>query len=155
MIKNIEPTSELIEFDFVFSSEYWLNPAQVEITIDGISFAKELLREKFNNISFKTKLDFSPHVLKIKRTGKTVKESRLVNGEWESQDARIHSLKIDGINLRNILWSRSTFTPVYDIGQSGDEIVNGECNFGYNGTWELKFDSPVYQFVVDCVRGAK
>jgi hypothetical protein len=155
MIKNIEPTSEIIEFDFMFWSDYWRNPPEVEISIDGNVYANQFLSAKFNGINFKTKLDFAPHILQIKRTGKTVHESRLVNGDWESQTAILHSLEVDKINLRNILWSRSTFTPVYDVGQSGEEVVKGECNFSYNGTWELKFNSPVYQFVVDCVRGAK
>ena len=149
-----EPTSEVIEFDFMFWSDYWRNPPNVEISIDSIVYANQPLSAKFNGISFKTKLDFAPHVLQIIRTGKTVEESRLVNGEWESQTAILNRLKIDGINLGNILLSHSTFTPVYDVGQSGDKIVQGECNFGYNGTWELKFKSPVYQYVVDCVRGA-
>mgnify|MGYP003646690085 FL=1 len=155
MIKNIEPTSELIEFNFVFWAEYWRNPAYVEINIDGVVYANQFLGEEFNSISFKAKLDFNPHVLKIIRSGKNVQESRQVNGEWETQTAILHSLTVDGINLRNILWSRSRFTPVYDVGQSGDKIISGECNFGYNGTWELEFSSPVYQFVVDCVRGAR
>ena len=102
MILSKEPTSELIKFEFIFSSTYWNSPPQIEIL-----------------------------------------------------SCSLERLNIDRINLRNILWSKSKFLPIYDKGQSGETVIDGECCFGYNGTWELNFSSPVYQYIVDCVRGAR
>ena len=93
--------------------------------------------------------------MRIVRTGKTINESRQIDGEWKTQSCSLERLNIDRINLRNILWSKSKFLPIYDKGQSGETVIDGECCFGYNGTWELNFSSPVYQYIVDCVRGAR
>ena len=150
-----EPTSELIKFQFVFSSTYWNTPPHIEIAIDNNVYHSGHLRHYKTPVVFTVPLTFADHTLQIKRTGKTVEESKQVAGKWETQSCAIESITIDGINLRNILWSRSTFVPVYDSTQSGDAVVNGELIFGYNGTFNLDFTSPFYQYVVDCVRGAR
>jgi len=150
-----EPTSEFIKFEFIFSSSYWYSPPHIEISIGNKVHHSGYLHKHNTTIEFSTYLDFTEHNLKILRTGKTPKESRQVNGKWETQSCSLERLIVDGINIRNILWSKSNFVPVYDETQSGDPVIDGECIFGYNGTFNLNFSSPFYQYVVDCVRGAR
>ena len=150
-----EPTSELIKFEFVFSSTYWNTPPHIEILIGNKVYYSGDLHKHNTTVEFSAHLDFTEHSLHILRTGKTLAESRHVDGEWETQSCSLERLTVDGINIRNILWSKSTFVPVYDETQSGDPVIDGECIFGYNGTFNLNFSSPFYQYVVDCVRGAR
>lgn len=150
-----EPTSELIKFKFGFSSTYWNTPPHIEIAIDNTVYYSGHLHKYKMPIEFTVPLTFADHILQIKRTGKTLAESRHVDGEWETQSCSLEHLTVDGINIRNILWSKSTFVPVYDETQAGDPVIDGECIFGYNGTFNLNFSSPFYQYVVDCVRGAR
>ena len=150
-----EPTSELIKFEFVFSSTYWNTPPHIDILIGNKLHYSGHLHKNNSTIEFITRLDFADHSLKVIRTGKTLKESKQVDGEWETQSCSLERLTVDGINLRNILWSKSKFVPVYDETQAGDPVIDGECIFGFNGTFNLNFSSPFYQYVVDCVRGAR
>ena len=152
---NKEPISELIKFEFVFSSTYWNTPPHIDILIGNKVHYSGHLHKNNSTIEFSTRLDFANHSLKIIRTGKTLKESRHVDGEWETQSCSLERLTVDGINIRNILWSKSNFVPLYDSTQSGEAVVEGELIFGYNGTFALNFTSPFYQYVVDCVRGAR
>ncbi len=155
VIVSKEPTSELIEFKFLFSSTYWHSPPQIEILIDNKVYYNDMLCDDLNTVKFITRLDFTDHKLQILRTGKTIEESRQVDGEWETQSCSLENLSVNGIDLRNILWSKSKFVPMYDHTQSGDAVIDGECIFGYNGTWQLNFTSPFYQYIVNCVRGAR
>ena len=150
-----EPTSELIKFEFVFSSTYWNTPPHIEILIGNKVHYSGHLHKHNTTVEFSAHLDFTEHSLHILRTGKTLAESRHVDGEWETQSCSLERLTVDGINIRNILWSKSTFVPVYDSTQDGEAVVEGELIFGYNGTFHLNFTSPFYQYVVDCVRGAR
>ena len=151
----MEPKTETIDFELTFSSEYWNNPPSVEIIIDGESQAKEILAKGDTVITFRKTLEFDmPHTMHIVRSGKTVQESRqLASGEWDTQSCSIKQIKIDGIDIRNMIWHNSYFEPDYDEYQTGDKIVRGECIFGFNGTWTLDFTSPFYQCVVNFVRG--
>ena len=150
-----EPTSELIKFEFVFSSTYWNTPPHIEILIGNKVHYSGHLHKHNTTVEFSAHLDFTEHSLHILRTGKTLAESRHVDGEWETQSCSLERLTVDGINIRNILWSKSNFVPLYDSTQSGEAVVEGELIFGYNGTFALNFTSPFYQYVVDCVRGAR
>jgi hypothetical protein len=153
----MEPTTELINFELVLYSKYWNTPPYVEVSVDDEIKHQCKLTDEYTTIKFSHQLDFNMHhKINILRQGKTMRESRmLMDRTWETQECGITRLYVDDINIRNILWDKSYFEPEYDKFQSGDKIVPGECCFGFNGKWTLDFTSPFYQYVVDCVRGAK
>lgn len=97
--------------------------------------------------SFTHTLEFNrPHVLTIKRYGKTNKPQQLT----------IKKISIDGIDIRNIIWCRSYNRPSYPepwasqqraSGIVLEETILGETCFGHNGTWTLEFTAPFYKFL--------
>lgn len=63
----------------------------------------------------------------------------------------IHSVEIDDIDLGQIIFLESVFKlakPQEFQGQTVTEIT--KCvNLGFNGTWELKFNSPFYLWLLE------
>jgi len=59
----------------------------------------------------------------------------------------INKIKINGIDLRNLIWSKSVFRH-----QDRREVI-GETWLGLNGTWRLEFNGPFWKFLMDWVNG--
>jgi hypothetical protein len=57
----------------------------------------------------------------------------------------IHSVEIDDINLGNLIWTHTEFTP-----QDPTRPILTKCvNLGWNGTWSLPFNSPFYIWLLE------
>ena len=155
------PSYEIIDFDFWFESSYWRNPPIIDIFVDDNKIDTVIVDQEIH-YHFSRRLDFGNHSVKIKRYGKTADETRVNDcGEYDTQTLTIRQVNIDNINLRNILWDRAKFFPVYPepwatqqilLGHLLETQVLGEMTLGHNGTWVFDFSSPFYQFIVDCVR---
>ena len=63
----------------------------------------------------------------------------------EKQDLFIRAISIDEIDLRNVIWSKSTF-----LNTDGKRII-GETWLGLNGTWSLQFTGPFWKYMMDWV----
>ncbi len=60
----------------------------------------------------------------------------------------INSITLDDIELDNLLWTNSIYYPNTD--ETGAPESMKECvNLGWNGRWELEFDSPVYLWLLE------
>lgn len=60
----------------------------------------------------------------------------------------INSIAIDEIELDNLLWTHSVYYP--DANQTSAPKSMQECvNLGWNGRWELQFDSPIYLWLLE------
>jgi hypothetical protein len=104
-----------------------------------------------------------PHVLELRRTGKTNNQTQVLpDGTFKTQMLYIKTIKIDNIDLRNLVWSCSTFTPEYPepwateqqaLGVELEKQVPGEMYLGHNGTWRFEFTSPIYKFLVEWAKG--
>ena len=151
---------EKIKFDISFITQYWNNPPSATIYIDNV----ELFNGKISTsgtISFYHELVFGPHQLSIRRTGKTNDEVKLhEDGTWADQLLILDQIKIDGIDIKNIVESKSWNEPVYPEpwaseqsaqGQILEEKIIAETHFGHNGTWRLNFSSPFYQFLYNAM----
>ena len=73
----------------------------------------------------------------------------------------IEKIKIDNIDLKNLIQHRCLYTPVYpepwasqqtDKGKDLPKILNGTMILGHNGEWEFEFKSPVYKFLIDWIK---
>lgn len=154
----VKYTVEDIKFEIAFKTSWWLDPPAVSILVDE--------NEKFNGeikkdtiIKFSHTLRFTNHKLVIHRTGKTDAQVRINElGEHEGQDLIIDWIKIDGTNIRDLIWTKSVYKPDYPEpwasqerakGNNLEECVLGETFLGHNGTWEFEFTSPFYRFIMN------
>lgn len=96
------------------------------------------------------------HQLRIERYNK--EKSRPINDVH--QTLILEKIVIDGIDIQNIIYSRSYNEPIYpkhwaEQNLNLEKIVIAETHFGFNGTWRLNFTCPFYLFVMGCVAGRK
>lgn len=160
------PTSEIINFNLEFDSEYWNQPPVVDIYLNDIHKGVWIIDSKNFQINFQHQLEFGvDYTLEIQRSGKTPDQTREITpGEYQTQTLTINKISIDRINMQNIVWHSCTFAPEYpepwatqmrDSGVCLEEHLQGEMTLGHNGVWKFTFGSPVYKFLVDFVRGER
>lgn len=146
--------SENIDFEIHFESTYADFPPGARIYVDDNCKFDGLI-DKDMVITFNHKLDFNiPHQLRIERFNKEI--SRPINNVH--QELILKKIKVDNIDIQNIIYSRSYNEPKYPehwIKQNPnlESIVIAETHFGFNCTWKLNFTSPFYKFIMNCVSG--
>ena len=145
---------ENISFEISFKSIYPDRPPGAKIYVDDhLAFDGLIMYNQ--TVKFNYTIDFDkPHQLRIERYGKETSRPR----NDVHQTLILDKIVIDGVNIQNIIWSRSYNQPNYPLSYSRDnpdleKIIVAETHFGFNGTWRLNFTSPLYKFVMDCVSG--
>ena len=157
------PTSENIFFDLTFDADFWDQPPQIDILVDGDLVEQHTVDCANYSVRFRRVMKFGyPHVLEIHRHGKTNDQTKIsLDGQIQTQTLHIKTVKLDNIDLRNIVWHTSEFYPEYpepwateqrDQGNILEYPVPGEMYLGHNGTWRFEFTSPIYEFLVDWAR---
>lgn len=153
---------ENIYFDFWVRAEYFLNPPFMKLMIDDEVFFEDHIKKDMH-LRFKKKCSFDDmHKIKILRSGKTTRDTKIFpDGKFESQMLTIEKIKIDNIDLRNLIHHRCVYTPIYpepwatEQKNRGVELsgtLNGTMALGHNGQWEFDFRSPVYKFLIDWIQ---
>lgn len=161
-----DPVSENIYFDIVLESTYWDKPPELEVVLDGESIGQYSIDQPDYTIRFKQVMLFDQlHLLELHRSGKTNDQTQVIDGvPVKTQMLHIKTIKIDNIDLRNLIWHSSWFEPEYPepwaseqraSGVELEESVLGEVYLGHNGIWKFKFTSPIYQFLVEWAKGNK
>ena len=151
--------SETIDFEFHLLSEYWDKPPQAKIAVDGVEYFNSAITKGPQIIKFTHNCDFNKsHRLTLTRTGKDDSQcTTLPNGRQLDQTLMLEKLKIDGIDIRNIVWSQSINIADYPepwaseqraAGNILEQEAIGVTTFGHNGTWYLDFTSPFYIFIM-------
>lgn len=159
-----DPVSENIFFDIILESTYWDRPPELTVLVDTVVIGHYIIDRSEYHIQFRRNMRFDqPHVLELKRTGKTNDQTRvLADGSFETQMLHIKTIKLDNIDLRNLIWHSSQFEPEYpepwatEQQAQGIELekqVQGEMYLGHNGTWRFNFTSPIYKFLVTWAKG--
>lgn len=133
--------SETITFDIQL---HIVGKPNIEIFVDD---------KKMEGTKFSHCLEFGNHELKIVHSGKT--------NDTPDQFVTIKNILIDGVNIRDIIYTDSVNTPEYpepwvsqqrEQGIELEEKVIGQHELGFNCTWRLPFTSPFYEFVMNHVR---
>jgi hypothetical protein len=100
------------------------------------------------------------HSLDIVFLNKTVHDTKLdINGNIV-QDLllNIDSIEIDDIDIGNLKWTASVYTPLYPESYKQHVLISGQqlsnevkncVNLGWNGTWSLPFTSPFYIWLME------
>ena len=139
--------TKLPEFKIsVGGTEYVHSTLSANNTVEYFDFDAEILE--------------GAHSLDIVFLNKTVHDTKLdTNGNIvEDLLLNIDSIEIDDIDIGNLKWTASVYTPLYPesykqhVLSSGQQISNEvkNCvNLGWNGTWSLPFTSPVYIWLLE------
>ena len=158
------PTSENIFFDIILESTYWDRPPKLEILVDGDQIGKYTIDQFESHIRFKRVMTFDQtHTLELRRTGKTNDQTKIMpDGSLKTQMLKIKTIKLDNIDLKNLVLHSSNFEPNYPepwaseqqkLGIILETQVPGELYLGHNGVWKFNFNSPIYKFLVDWAKG--
>lgn len=126
---------ETIKINLILIPEYKIIPPYIKISIDD-KLKFEGICKKTTEFSFTETLNFGKHKLNI------IKEHSKPN-----QLLHIDAVKLDGINIRDIVWHYS-YTKL--IGNTMKNI--GETCLGSDCVWNLNFESPSYKFVIDWMK---
>jgi hypothetical protein len=156
--------TETINFEFHLLSEYWNQPPQAKIAVDDIEYFNDVVPKGSHVVKFTHTCDFEkPHQLTLTRSGKNDSQCKtLSNGKKLDQILTLEKLKIDGVDIRNIVWSQSINIAEYPepwateqraAGNTPEEKAIGVTTFGHNGTWYLDFTSPFYIFIMRWMGG--
>jgi len=158
------PTSENIFFDIVLESIYWDKPPELEILINGNHIGHYVIDHLESHIRFCQVMNFDQcHTLELRRTGKTNDQTKIMpDGSLKTQMLMIKTIKLDNIDLKNLILANSYFTPDYPepwaseqqaLGVVLESTIPGELYMGHNGVWRFNFTSPIYKFLVDWAKG--
>jgi len=157
-------SKEIIKFSINLFAEYWDKPPKVLILLDDkIHFEKELDKGS-NNLTFVETCKFDePHRLTIIRSGKNNSQVKVnSNGILLDQYVVLQKIIIDGVDIQNIIQSRSIFEANYpepwasqqrNSGIQLEKEAIGVTTFGHNGTWYFNFSSPFYEYLMKWMGG--
>lgn len=157
------PNEETISFEFFFQADYWDKPPMVNITVDDVEkYYGEITKEK-NYIKFFHTCSFDKeHNLCLERYNKSDDQVKVLDNEKLDQILKLEKLIIDGVNVRNIVYSYSVtnhhYPEVWAAEQQAnghflDQNVVGNTIFAHNCTWNLNFTSPFYRFIMRWMGG--
>lgn len=155
--------TEHIKFEFLLHPEYWDRPPHASILVDGVEHWSGLVEDKLT-ATFSVTLDFNtPHLIELVRSGKDDSQCREADdGSLLDQLLTLKQVKVDGIDIRDIVWAYSWSEPTYPepwaseqraLGTELEEKVLGETVFGHNTTWKLQFTSPFYEYLMNWMDG--
>lgn len=155
------PQFETIQFRLILTAEYWDLPPCATILINDVEkFDGAIIGSKDlpQEIVFSHMLEFGKtYQLTIDRYNKNSDQCQILkDGSLRDQLLQIHSVIIDGINIRDIVWTQSNFFPVYpepwateqlNLGVVLENNIIGETLLGHNGNWVLEIQSPFWQYI--------
>jgi len=131
------------------SGTYWDRRPHYRILVDGISyfdgevgedtltleFAAELEEDTEHTLEIRLENKLKIDVVMDKETGQIEKDMLL----------NIESISFEDIEIGMIKWNNSVYQP----DDRTIEPIKNCVNLGVNGTWSLKFSSPVYLWLLE------
>jgi hypothetical protein len=135
---------------------------EFKISVGGTEYVHSTLsvNHAVEYFEFDAEIIEGAHSLDIAFLNKKVQDTRLdIDGNIvEDLLLNIDSIEIDEIDIGNLKWTASVYTPLYpesykqhvlSAGQQISNEVKNCVNLGWNGTWSLPFTSPVYIWLLE------
>ena len=156
--------SETLHFKVTLSGTPHHRSPEFQIGLDGFDYVTGLI-PSYNGVS--TLYEFyvegiqpGNHALTISFVNKVNTDTVLdANGNIiEDLLLNIEKIEIDDIDLGTLIWSKSTYDPIYpksyveNMQQQGITLKPQltECvNLGWNGTWKISFTSPFHLWLLE------
>lgn len=152
--------TETIEFAIVLDPQHWSHPPGAEIAINNTVIWDNFVARR-TTVRFQHTLQHGQtQSLTIRRYNKVNDQPTALHGMKKDQLLTIQQITIDGVDIQNIIYSRSWYEPDYpepwaqqqqELGQELLSQVPGETVLGHNGVWHLTFESPFYRWLMDDV----
>jgi len=144
--------SETLKFRIGVSGSYWDKKPAYSVLIDGVEQASYVIVADSGVVEYAeftlAVLEDSPHLLEIKLLNKT--DDDVVQSQDKTEIVKdmllnIESISIDDIELGQIKWDHSEF-----VAEDPARPTLKNCvNLGWNGSYQLKFDSPFYLWLLE------
>ena len=144
--------SETLKFRIGVSGSYWNKKPAYSVSVDGVEQASYVIASAAGVVEYAeftlAVLEDSPHLLEIKLLNKT--DDDVVQSQDKTEIVKdmllnIESISIDDIELGQIKWDQSEF-----IAQDPARPTLKNCvNLGSNGSYQLKFSSPFYLWLLE------
>lgn len=140
---------EEIQLEFAFEAEWTNQPPVVQIYNNDLPLSEPIEIKKLTELTFNLALptDVTDGYIRIIRSN---------HDEKTHQVCHLSGLKIDSIDLTRIM-NHSRFLPKYpeiwhmEQTQQGihwPDHHNGWTSWGWNGVWELVYQTPVYTWLL-------
>ena len=143
---NTEP----IDIEIQLSSTFWDKPPKSKIFIDdSLIFDSEVKVPEV--VKWSGSLAEGTHKIKIILENKdkyqtVVKDDKIVKDQLLNIDAVL----FDDIEIGNLCHTLSKYYPNKSVyGETSPLLVKNCVNLGYNGVWELEFNTPVYIWLLE------
>ena len=144
--------SETLKFRIGVSGSYWDKKPAYSVTVDGVEQACAVIAADTGVVEYAeftlAVAEDSPHLLEIKLLNKT--DDDVVQSQDQTEIVKdmllnIESISIDDIELGQIKWDQSEFVAEDPVRPTLKNCVN----LGWNGSYQLKFSSPFYLWLLE------
>jgi hypothetical protein len=153
-------SSESVKFTIELSGTYHDKRPEFSISIDDIEYVRSSITGptgERQTIEFDADLTEGPHCLDIrllnKEPGDTVKSTNDPVNFTIVKDMllNIEKIKFDNIDLDSLIWTESSVIPDRPVEFNGQTVteVPSCVNIGWNGTYRIKFNSPLYIWLLE------
>jgi len=154
--------TEKLKFRLELYATMWDKPPVAEILINDKVYFTWIIEGTEDNptlIEFMQECEENKdYELIIKRSGKDLDQTVLENGKIvKDQLLHIKNIQIDEIDLGSLVYT-GVYTPEYpepwatQQAKSGNKLQESFKNvtsIGHNGTWQFKFTSPFYMWLLE------
>ena len=144
--------TETLSFRVGLSGTYWDRKPAYSIIIDGVEQVSAIIAADSGVVEYAeftvAVTEDEEHLLEIKLLNKTdddTVQSADKNEIVKDMLLNIESISIDDIELGQIKWDQSEFVPVDPASPTLIKCVN----LGWNGSYQLKFNSPFYLWLLE------
>ena len=151
-MNQLLPSLETLIFRIGVSGSYWNKKPAYSVSVDGVEQACAVIAADTGVVEYAeftlAVAEDSPHLLEIKLLNKTdddVVESQDKTEIVKDMLLNIESISIDDIELGQIKWDQSEFVAEDPVRPTLKNCVN----LGWNGSYQLKFDSPFYLWLLE------
>lgn len=146
------PNTEPLTFQVGLSGTYWDRKPAYSISIDGVEQVSAIIAADSGVVEYAeftvAVTEDQEHLLEIKLLNKTDDDTVQSADKTEivkDMLLNIESISIDDIELGQIKWDQSEFVPV----DSARPVLKECVNLGWNGSYQLKFNSPFYLWLLE------
>ena len=117
---------------------------------NAIAQTQQVSDMTLHRVEFTTTLEPGDHVLGVVFKNKLTDDTCGFNpdGTW-NRDKILHveRVELDDVDLENLIFSESTYT--YADSQGQEISRPGQLSMSWNGTWALKFSTPLYIWMLE------
>ena len=143
---------ESLEIEIDLDSTCWNERApQARVYIDQILIFDEAITKPMT-VRWHGNLEEGKHIIAVEMQGKTLDDTLEADdksGILKDMLLHIQKIRFDAIDLNMIPWNKSVFYADKSNLYAPLEPVDQILDIGWNGRWELEFESPSYIWLLE------